>query len=301
MIRDAMRGAVSRLAAWSHDGTAERSAVDLLIGRAVSPELIGSLENPSGYVKFLRDSWLHLGMPCEDIGVAPAATNPAEIRFDTLIETLRSGVPPLAARTALSLAGSFDSLSARREAFDRPRYATDVAQHAVIASSQAEKGRLLAAIVRFTRARHVVDIGTAYGMSALYLCSELPDDGRVVTIEVSEPQLTVSKQLLQDEPRVSQLAGPSQDQAGAVGQLLSTVDFVCHDGAHSRAAYVADFNAYLPLMPAGAVWFLDDIRWHDPRVSDDADTYAGWRQIAGHPRVRRALELSGQYGLLQLR
>ena len=70
----------------------------------------------------------------------------------------------------------------------------------------------------------------------------------------------------------------------------------------AQAAEERDFEAYLPLMPPGAVWFLDDIRWEDARVSDHANTYAGWTRIAAHSRVRRAVELDGgKFGLLQLR
>lgn len=156
-------------------------------------------------------------------------------------------------------------------------------------------------MVRFMRARSVVDIGTAYGMSALYLTGELPADGRVVTVEISEPQLGISSRVLSGEPRITRIAGASQERVGEIGGILPTIDFLCHDGAHSQAAYLADFEAYVSLMPSGAVWFLDDIRWEDPRVCDVADTYAGWQQITRHPRVRRALELDdGSFGVVQL-
>ena len=108
--------------------------------------------------------------------------------------------------------------------------------------------------------------------------------------------------MLAAEARVERVAGPSQDVVAEVSRSLETVDVLCHDGEHSRTAYVRDFDAYLPLMPPGSVWFLDDIRWEDERVSDHADTYAGWLELTRHPRVRRALELDdGAFGLIQLR
>jgi predicted O-methyltransferase YrrM len=296
--------AARRAAVWGKDELADASAVDAVVTAALQGRDVTQLHDAAAFVKFLRAGLGHLPISCADVVSATADGEPtvAELRFDTLVRTLREGVPPFSVRVALELASAADSLAARREPFERPRYATDVAQHAALASSDATKGRVLSSLVRFMRARHVVDIGTAYGMSALFMAQELPPDGRIVTMEISVPQLSVSAEMLASEPRIQRIAGASQDVVSEVQRSLPTVDVVCHDGEHSHAAYVRDFDAYLPLMPAGSVWFLDDIRWEDERVSDNANTYEGWLEVTRHPRVRRAVELDdGAFGLLQLR
>jgi len=52
----------------------------------------------------------------------------------------------------------------------------------------------------------------------------------------------------------------------------------------------------------GNVVLIDDIRWEDARFSaQPAKTYEGWREIVRHARVRRAVEIDGNRGLLLLR
>src|ERR1700704_1406897 len=49
----------------------------------------------------------------------------------------------------------------------------------------AEEGQLLAFLVRLTRARNVLEIGTFTGYSALCMARALPADGRLVTCDVT--------------------------------------------------------------------------------------------------------------------
>ncbi|MCX4525687.1 MULTISPECIES: O-methyltransferase [unclassified Streptomyces] len=52
--------------------------------------------------------------------------------------------------------------------------------------SAQEQGPLLAFLVRLTGARHIVEVGTFTGFSALSMAQALPADGRLITCDVSE-------------------------------------------------------------------------------------------------------------------
>ncbi|MEU8459903.1 class I SAM-dependent methyltransferase [Streptomyces sp. NPDC029003] len=52
--------------------------------------------------------------------------------------------------------------------------------------SAEEQGPLLAFLVRLTGARHVVEVGTFTGFSALSMAQALPADGRLIACDVSE-------------------------------------------------------------------------------------------------------------------
>ncbi|MEU9719011.1 O-methyltransferase [Streptomyces sp. NPDC047976] len=52
--------------------------------------------------------------------------------------------------------------------------------------SAEEQGPLLAFLVRLTGARHIVEIGTFTGFSALSMAQALPADGRLIACDVSE-------------------------------------------------------------------------------------------------------------------
>src|SRR5689334_20211251 len=48
-----------------------------------------------------------------------------------------------------------------------------------------EQGQLLAFLTRLTDTRHVLEVGTFTGYSALAIALALPDDGRVVTCDIN--------------------------------------------------------------------------------------------------------------------
>ncbi|WP_344119514.1 O-methyltransferase [Streptomyces blastmyceticus] len=49
-----------------------------------------------------------------------------------------------------------------------------------------EQGPLLAFLVRLTGARHIVEVGTFTGLSALSMAQALPADGKLITLDISE-------------------------------------------------------------------------------------------------------------------
>ncbi|MEU6210972.1 O-methyltransferase [Streptomyces sp. NPDC047023] len=66
--------------------------------------------------------------------------------------------------------------------------ATTYAKFPDVAGMQSaeEQGPLLAFLVRLTGARHIVEVGTFTGFSALSMAQALPADGRLITCDVSE-------------------------------------------------------------------------------------------------------------------
>src|SRR3954465_632060 len=60
----------------------------------------------------------------------------------------------------------------------------DIAERGPQIQVSAEAGRLLALLVRATGARRVLEVGTLFGYSGIWMARELPPDGRLDTIEV---------------------------------------------------------------------------------------------------------------------
>ena len=70
--------------------------------------------------------------------------------------------------------------------------AADAAGLPAIHVSPAQ-GRLLEIIVRMTRAKRVLEIGTLAGYSTIWMARALPDDGRLVTLELSPEYAAVAR------------------------------------------------------------------------------------------------------------
>lgn len=277
---------VSATAAQEADAaTVDASAVDLAVA-AVLPGLLagGEVHDAAALVGFLREALRADACACQVLRGAPDADLLAGL----------DALPPLPLSTAVRLARVADALRGSRVPFDRPGRRTDVGRHAALSSSFAHKGRLLSLLVRHSRARTAVDLGTAYGMSALFLVAALPGDGHVTTVERAQPQAGVAGPLLAEhEPdRVTFLVAST---LAAAAQIAGPIDLLFHDAGHSGQDYRDDFAAYLPLLAPGATVLFDDIRWPGDPTCDD-----GWRALAARPEVAVALELDNMYGLLVL-
>jgi predicted O-methyltransferase YrrM len=61
----------------------------------------------------------------------------------------------------------------------------DTAKRGPSIQVSAEAGRLLALFVRLTGATRVLEVGTLFGYSGIWMGRELPSDGRLDTIEIS--------------------------------------------------------------------------------------------------------------------
>jgi predicted O-methyltransferase YrrM len=78
----------------------------------------------------------------------------------------------------------------------------------------ANQGQLLALFVRMTGARRVLEIGTLGGYSTVWMARELPDDGKLITLEFSSHHAQVARKNLQlagVANKVDVIEGPALD------------------------------------------------------------------------------------------
>ena len=282
--------------------------VDICLAAALQePGLLAKIHHPSDYVELLRSCIEPMAVSVKDIRNDATRNDGAANRFATLVDALGSDVPPIPLATAQEIALVADRSRDLAGAVDYDQWAGDVGLLFSISSSFGKKGRILSAIVRFTRSQKCLELGTAYGMSALFILSALKANGRgghLTTLEGSEPQFSLASATLKDRygDMVSCRFGMTQDALPDLARSLARIDLLFHDAGHSREEYLRDFNAVEPILAPGSVVLIDDIRWEDPRFSArPAETYQGWREIVGHPRVVRATEIDNGLGLLLLR
>jgi predicted O-methyltransferase YrrM len=276
-----------------------RKSADLLVAAILAEQDITSLRDPGAYVDVLRRSFLPAQFMVDEIRPGTGEWAERPVQFGNLLRELESGVPALSMSDALLIANVADELGASRE----PVGWVDVGSHFRRASSFARKGRLLQAAVRHVRARNVLELGTAYGMSALFFASAVGKEGLVATVEVAQPQARIAGEVFAEHfpDRVRPFVGHSPEILTEVAGIVPSFDVLFHDAEHSRAAYVADFAACEPMLGPGSLVIYDDIRWRGAsRFGMKADTYEGWREVADHPRVEHAVEIDGEYGILLL-
>jgi len=283
--------------------------VEICLAAALQePGALSKIRHPAAYLEFLRGSIEPMTCSVVDVRNELGENDAAQRRFETLVGILGSEVPPISFDTAQSIALVADRYRDLPGVVDYGNWVGDMGLLFSISSSFGRKGRILSAIVRFSRSERCLELGTAYGMSALFILAALKANGggaaHLSTLEGLEPQFSLASGTLKDRygDMVSCHFGMTQDALPGLARSLERIDFLFHDAGHSRDEYCRDFDAVIGILSPGSVALIDDIRWGDPRFSaEPADTYRGWREIVGHARVRRAVEIDKSLGLLLLR
>jgi caffeoyl-CoA O-methyltransferase len=131
----------------------------------------------------------------------------------------------------------------------------------------AETGRLLASLVAATGASRVVEVGTLFGYSGVWLSRALPAHGHLDTLELSDAHADAAEEWFARaglSDRVTVHRGPAlQTLAG----LRGPYDAAFIDAAKTEYPDYADHA--LRLLRPGGMLLADNVIWSD-RVADPA-------------------------------
>jgi predicted O-methyltransferase YrrM len=273
----------------------DRRNVDIVLSTCLREEVLAKLHYPVAFIEFLRGCIEHRAFSVAPVGPYASSTS-CPRRLDRLLEVLTTGAPPLAFSQAQEIGLIADGILARFDPLDGHG---DVASHFQLSSSFARKGRLLSSIVRFCQSERCLELGTAYGMSALFILYALKSNrakGHLTTIEGSQPQFSIASAMLEERfgCMVSCQHGLTHEVLPGISEPPGSIDFVFHDADHSEDAYVRDFDAMSARLAPGSIVMFDDIRWS---VAAD-ETYRGWLKVIAHPLVKHAVEIDRNLGLV---
>jgi len=144
-----------------------------------------------------------------------------------------------------------------------------------------EAAEFLHALVLATGARRVVEIGTSYGYSGLWIAAALAEtNGRLVTIDHSERKT----ELARDNFRQAGLDSSVEFRTGEAADLLSGVegpiDLVLNDADKENCAVYVEM--LLPKLSDRAVVLTDNTITHRTQLEE----FVRW--IRSHPRFASA-------------
>lgn len=123
------------------------------------------------------------------------------------------------------------------------------------------QGRFLALLVRVMRARRILEIGTLGGYSTIWMARELPDDGKLITLEISAANAAVAQRNLERAEvagRTTVLVAPaSVSLERLIADRAEPFDLVFIDADKERS--VEYFDAALALTRTGSVIIVDNV------------------------------------------
>src|SRR3990172_4434915 len=149
------------------------------------------------------------------------------------------------------------------------------------------EGAFLATLVRLTRARRVIEIGLFTGYSALSMAEALPDDGRIVSCEISADNAAIARRFFERSAHGGKIEirmGPALE---TLKSLEESFDLAFVDA--DKENYIAYFEALMPKLAPGGLIVADNVLWSgtvlDPKEASDRAIVAFNDHVARDPRV----------------
>jgi predicted O-methyltransferase YrrM len=151
-----------------------------------------------------------------------------------------------------------------------------------------EAGRLLHVLALARGARRIVEVGTAIGVSTLYLARALPEDGLIVSFEVDADRHAAARGYLERAGVLDRADLRLQDAREGLASLEpASFDLAFIDGV--KAQYGDYLELVLPLIAPGGVLAVDNVLMSGSVAEGRSD--GGWseEQIAGMREFTRRL------------
>ncbi|HEY6482282.1 MAG TPA: class I SAM-dependent methyltransferase [Steroidobacteraceae bacterium] len=178
----------------------------------------------------------------------------------------------------------YDARAAAEEEQTRHVSAADVGRHIddLLLRVGPRTGLLLNLLVKEAGARHIVEVGTSYGYSTVWLAEAARHTGgRVTTLEIHPGKIEYAAAMLGKAGLAAQVQFRPGDARMTLVDLAGPIDFVLLD--LWKDLYVGCFDLLHPKLAAGAILVADNMTY--PQIS---------RLAAAHYRrhVRAAVGMS---------
>jgi len=161
------------------------------------------------------------------------------------------------------------------------------------------EGRFLQIIVQLSGARHIVDIGTFTGYSALAMAEVLADDGEILTIENNKDHAAIAQAFFKLSPSKSKIIL----RTGQALEILKTLpdsktDLVFIDA--DKRNYIAYYRESMRILRPGGLILADNTLWYgrifDPK-DDDSRAIADFNELVKRDTRTEKLFLTVRDGI----
>lgn len=165
------------------------------------------------------------------------------------------------------------------------------------------EGRFLQLVVQLSGARHVVDIGTFTGYSALAMAEVLPEDGSVVTIDNNADHSGIARGFFDRSPHGARIALRTGDALGILETLPDAgTDLVFIDA--DKQNYAAYYRESMRILRHGGHILADNALWYgrifDPQ-DDDSSAMAAFNEMVRADNRAEKLFLTIRDGIYLIR
>ena len=126
--------------------------------------------------------------------------------------------------------------------------------------SGRQTGMLLKLLVQISGAKQILEIGTFTGYSALMMADGMPDDGKLMTLEMNRRYEAISKDFFSMEPYSSKIKQMMGDALEIIPTLKGPFDLIYLDADKQR--YPDYWKLCREKTRSGSLIILDNVLWN---------------------------------------
>jgi predicted O-methyltransferase YrrM len=150
-----------------------------------------------------------------------------------------------------------------------------------------ETGALLQTLALASGARRILEVGTAIGVSTLYLARAVPADGLVVSFEIDQERQAAARSYLERAGVLDRVDLRLEDARVGLATLHESFDMAFVDGM--KAQYGEYFDGVLPQLRSGGVLAVDNVLMSGTVAENRSDGNWSEDQIATARRFNQNL------------
>lgn len=121
------------------------------------------------------------------------------------------------------------------------------------------QGRLLSMIVAMIKPKRILELGTYVGYSAICLAENLPEDGKLITIDIDDEIEDMARRYIEASPNASKIEFIVADALQWLENCTETFDLIFIDA--NKRHYIEYYNAVFDKLTPGGFILADNTLW----------------------------------------
>ena len=122
-------------------------------------------------------------------------------------------------------------------------------------------------LVLIHKPKHVLEIGTAIGYTAIRIARVLPEKSMIDTLEISLDNIPIAEEFIKKSKLSNKINLIEGDALKIIPELESEYEFIFLDA--DKEDYISLLEISMPLLKKGGVMFVDNLLWHGCPASDE--------------------------------
>ncbi len=154
------------------------------------------------------------------------------------------------------------------------------------------EGRLLQMLIRVSGAKKVLEIGTFTGYSALMMAEGLPEEGELITCEISKEYADIAGRYFKKSPYEKKIRLKLGPAAQTIQQIPGeSMDFVIIDA--DKVSYSLYYEESLRILKKGGLVAVDNTLWSglvlDPHDENSRSIASFNKKVKGDESVEKVM------------